>query len=147
MYRCADTFQRPRRRLPSQMEEKMFLALEGYFDVFLENLKFISDEHYDQSRDGDKATDEDILEELRYLLLYEHLTVPILVEATAGEVKASNTALVNYSPLNRTFRGLEVLQRLPVQTRNPKGSEGQHPGNEDGREIFRRCRHLRRRPL
>lgn len=58
------------------MEEKMFLA-RGTFRCVSRNLKFISDEHYDQSRDGDKATDEDILEELRYLLLYEHLTVPI----------------------------------------------------------------------
>lgn len=70
--------------LPTQMAECLFLELDRLFGAILREFRknAPSNERY---RDV-SASDEELLEEFRYVLLYQNLTDPVFVEATARDL-------------------------------------------------------------
>ncbi|KUI58412.1 hypothetical protein VP1G_05712 [Cytospora mali] len=97
--------------LPSLMDKQMFLELDQNFELIL-------NEFWQERRDplwlqnSQMATNDEILEELRYSLLYKQLTMPILVEATPKEVAAFKQELLKDVPFIKSIGGEKVLSEL-----------------------------------
>lgn len=72
--------------LPSEMEQGLILELDVAFDSILQEIK--RNAPFSSRYRGMWASDDETLEELRYILLYQNLTDPIFVEATDKEVEA-----------------------------------------------------------
>ncbi|KUI74408.1 hypothetical protein VM1G_10020 [Cytospora mali] len=97
--------------LPSLMDKQMFLELDKNFELIISEL-------WQERRDplwmhnSQIATNDDILEELRYTLLYKQLTMPILVEATPQDIAAFKQELLKDVPFIKSIGGEKVLSGL-----------------------------------
>lgn len=100
----------------------MFLGLDEAFYLILEDVKQDTQGSI-RLGNGDQATDNDILEELRYLHLYEYLPVPVLIEATARDNQAAKLEFLNDEGFIKRIGGDKMLLDLFESHRFYEGIE------------------------
>ncbi|ROV92754.1 hypothetical protein VMCG_09050 [Cytospora schulzeri] len=97
-------------QLPSDMERNLFLELDEAFRSILQEVAKNGQTY--SLRGRFQATEYDILDELRYMLLYDYAPSPVLVEATDDEVSSLEMEFLNDANFIQKIGSQDVLLSL-----------------------------------
>lgn len=96
--------------LPSEVEQALIMELDVAFNSMLQRIKDGASE--DDQDNQITASDDDILEELRYVLLHQNLTDPIFVAATEEDIETVKKEFLRDGEFLKEVRGKGTISAL-----------------------------------